>query len=380
MADTETTNEVTPTTEPTAPKTEIYPDFMDGEDPDGVDVDLQLLKEAEAEAAREESGEAPPAEPATDPVAPAPAPAAAPTEPAPAATTGEQPMIPKARFDEVNNARIEAERALAFREGQLAAAQQQPAPASEPPAEPPPPAPDFAAKQQEARDRHKEVARRYDNGEITMEEVEESRFRMGAELDEIDRSRREHEAAAAQPAQPAQQPMTADEAAKVFTDAVSQQAQLNAHAIQLNQQHPYLLAITPQDMPLIQAAVVRELAEAGTPIVFDNSPQQTIRLREAIAQKIDRMGPTMYPNFDPNSVTQPPSPSGPTSQPTAQPALSPQAKARQDKLNLAADHPPDTTQVGSQGGHQEVTEQQILNMSDDEIAALPAHLQDKYLQ
>lgn len=367
MADTETTTEATPTT---TPKTEVYPDLMDGEDPEGVDYDLEQLKLAEAEAEAEESGQ-PPSQPGAAPAEPA-APSATPAPAEPPPDPADQQMVPHGRFHAVNERLKETERALAFREGQLATLQQQPAqqPAEQPPAEPPP---DFDAKREEIRAKHREVARRYDSGEITMEDVEDSRFRTDQELGEVDRVAREAEAAAAAPAgQPAHQPLSAGEAAKVIVQELGGHARLNSDAKSVILRHPYLAAVPAADMPFYQQTVVRELEAAGTPIIFDNSFAQTQRLREAIGAKLDVLGPVMYPQFDPKTVSQSPSPA-----PGNQPAPASQAKARQDKLTMAANHPPDVSQVGSQGGHVEVNDQQIEGMTDDEIAALPAAVQDK---
>lgn len=93
------------------------------------------------------------------------------------------------------------------------------------------------------------------------------------------------------------------------------------------------------------------------------------KLGERVAQLSDVYGP-IWGAKAPQPQQQPAPP---------KPGMSPTAQARQQKLAVAANAPPDVNRLTPQGGQgPEYTEDQIANMSDEEILALPKSVRERF--
>ena len=306
---------------------------IEADDPDALDI----------AAAREEIAKAgQPAAPVTEAKSTPAAPAAAaqaepkPAEPAKPASPPDQ-MIPKARLDEVLSKLSEAERRNAFLEGALTAR-------TEPKAEPAkqePAAPQRTLDQIEAE--KLALADQFDQGKISATEWEREKIALDREA----RALTEKPAAAAAPAQ-------SDD---LFLEVLTQK---------LEQKHPYSTLITNDtDWDFIEVKARQELTANGQPLT--DSPADTLLLRQKMAELTDVYGPLMTGKTLNKSA-----PAGTGNPPATTPAASPTAAARAAKLGMAESLPPDISNLGgSPASGTEISETALLNMSDDEIGALP---------
>lgn len=269
--------------------------------------------------------------------------------------------VPLERFNEVNRALQQERERRAYLEGALAA-RTGTAPAESPGTTPTeqqaPPADPIRAEIQQQRALLREIAGRFDRGEITLAEVEEQRGQAEDRIAELNLQR----------AQQTQGAPTAD---------VLETLRTEAHLVGLYQHHPYAANLTEQQAAMLAQRAQTDAALEGRPI--GSGPAETRRLREAIAKLSDEWGPKwgVQPS---RAVTNTPAPGQqqPTT-PRSQPNLSPAAQARSAKMAMAAALPPDPAQFG-QGAQAEISDAQIATMSDEEIAALPAHVQRRLLQ
>lgn len=315
------------------------------------DIDAADLAEARRIAALEESGEQDDQQ--TDP-APATAPASEPAKPQPG-------PIPYERFSEVNNDLKKTREELAYLQGQMDAMQAQmagkaPATDTAPAAQPQPSvAPTDAIQAHRAS--VKEAAAKFDSGEITLTEFEEVRAAAEDAIAELNVQRAAQAAAARQ----VQQPGFADEAI------------LANHAARLNEEHPYLTAMSGEQLMQLRAMAMAGAQAAGRP--YGPGPAETMRLRQDVANLSDKFGPDFVPDFKPTarpSATTTPKTGGGQN-------LSPSAQARMAKMGMAAAMPPDTSGMGSAGNEDPYSEARIAAMSDEEIAALPASTRARIL-
>lgn len=347
----ENSNQPAPAATP-EPKPEEEPDYED-----------ELLRAALEEEEREKNPDATPA-PAPEPT-PAPAAAeAAPKTPEPKQEPSDSPMIPKARLDQVLAEKDEMARRAAFLEGQLHQLQTQATQPATPAApEEPPKTPDEIIA--EARVQKQDLAKKYDDAELTAAEYEASKDR----LDDIIAEAREAKLAQRfqpQPTTPSQRQQTGED---LYLD------QLTA---KLETDHPYTLEIAKDDprWKFLEDEANRQLQQEG--IALMPGARGLYTLRERMAVLTDQYGP-MWTGKSPDQIRgQAPNPgTGPA--PTPAPGLSPTAKARMDKLDMAEQQPPSTTSLGGSGASTEVSEADINAMSDDEIAALPESTRRKFL-
>jgi hypothetical protein len=365
-------------------KQEQEPKATDAQPGQSDQVDEVDPDEAELEAARK-AAETPPADAAPgegdgkEPPPDAEGKDGKPASPGPAKDQGakpnagkakpaaDTPMIPKARFDEVNTELGSTKEQLAYWRGRAEAYGTKGDTTGQPGAEgaetqdPPDP---YKERIATARQRVSEAAKKYDDGDMTLQEYEKIR---GETDDEIFEARQEQSALAA--TSRTQQPTTA------FSDEVI----LDNHAAKLEQDHPSLQHATDADIEALTDMARTHFKRIGKPIGV--GPRDTMRLRQGVAILADRFIPVW--NHEARAALAASKPSRTTSpgrKPAQQPNLSPDAKARLDKITAAQEHPPDTRNMGrSQGTKNEITEDDINRMSEDEIAALPAETRARFL-
>lgn len=332
-----------------------------------MDPDDAALAAAEAAALAEETGQQPDATPAPGPQEGAQdAPAAAVQQPPSPSGDGQQapPAIPYARFQEVVQRAREAEHRLAMAQGAISVLTKQtgataPAAPSQAQETAPPPAQNsqatIAAKEAELF----AAAEKFDAGEITMAELKRLESRITGEIFAM-----RGEALLERVPQPQPQ-------APSITDQMLANRQLE----ELYAKHPYAAALSEQQAEALAEKAHAEAQAKGQP--YGGGLAETMRLREHIAVLSDVYGPVW--GIAPQAAR--PSQQQPAATPPASGAggMSAAAQARLNKLNLAASHPPETAALGSGGGSDEFSESRIMAMSDDEIAALPASVQERLL-
>lgn len=325
------------------------------QDPDDAELD-----EARKAVAAEGTGEAPPTTPA--PATPAPKPG----EPSAAAPQRDDPpvMIPKARFDEVNSelgtsrdriARLEGENAaLRMTRESHAPTQDQPAPKT------------AAERLTEIHTRQDELAKRFDDGEINLATwTKENRTLQDAEA-----AIREEALADRFKPQPHNGPVPDD-------------MRLQELTAKLEEDHPYTLEIPAEDprWRFLHEEALRNLREEGHQIpAGEMNPADRLIVRTRMAELTDYYGPRWTGKaLDKKGDVAPAKPNG--QQPTGGTGgqMSPSAQARGRALERAAAEPPDVNRMGSPGTTDgDVTEAQLETMSDEEIAALPKSVRDRF--
>lgn len=327
----------------------VVPDNTDPAPFDQGKADLEAarraVEEEEAALAAGQSAE-PPA--AVAPVAPvAAAPPAPATPPAPI-------MVPKQRLDEaLQRARAEQAERLRLEGALRAATAQQAAPAA--PAAPPAPTLDQLIQVEQGK--IDEAATKFDAGEITLSDF----VAVQRDANNLIQSLRE---------QALYEAVTARMPQMGMVDSMF----LDRRTAELEAANPWL-GVIAQDGNRMQAFadVARaDLAARGEPIQGD-SPVETLRLREAMAELSNTYGPRWYPSLAqpaPAAAAPPGAPApaaAPAQRPTARPAPAVNPAIR------AAAHPPNINEMGTAGlASNDPTEEQIANMSSDEIGALPA--------
>jgi hypothetical protein len=313
--------------------------------PPGFDLDAKELEAARLEAAKETAGdEAPKAEPTTGEAAEAAAPAEPPAKPTPP----KPGPVPYERFAEMTaRARRTAEEA-AYLRGKLEALEtrlnQQQQPQNESAAATPLQPMDEV---QMIRASIREQAKRADRGEITFEELEAFRAEAEAKIDAI----REARLAAPRPG---------------LADSVFEEQHLNM----LYERHPYARALTPAQVENLTRIAYIEAASEGRP--YGEGPTETIRLREHIARLSDTYGPRWNVPASKPSAQQSPNKAG-------KPTMTPTAAARVAKMDMADRLPPDVALTGPGGAANDLTEDRLLAMSDEEVAALPAATKERIM-
>ncbi len=157
-------------------------------------------------------------------------------------------------------------------------------------------------------------------------------------------------------------------------EGIVEQAYETAHLNRLLEAHPYAHGLSTDQAIALADAARTELALEGTPV--GTGKAETLRLRERVALLSDRYGPRW--GIAPRQAAAPQQPNRQQA-PNAAPHLSPAAQARVAKMDLRSQLPPDPSGMGhaAQG---EMTESQILTMSDEDIAALPPAVQARLLQ
>lgn len=334
------------------------------DDPDMIDLREAEKAIAEANNAGSEDGEdgaeKPPAqEPATQTAAPI-----ASTEQQPTVEK-QQIMIPKARLDEVLRERDEyAGKANYFRGIAEARGEMVKQPSGAPSNETATPTKTVQDVLDDISNAKIGLAEKYEAGEITA--VEWKKQEVG--LDRIERDMQSKLQAA--------EIERVQQQAKIEAQHAVQSDNLNRQAAELEAKHPYTRLLRDDQM-----AVLSKIASDQLRAQKIDPKADMFKFRETLAALTDQYGPIMTGK----EITQDNSASakGSAQQNTAagvKPTLSPMAQARQNKSRIAEQQPPNTNVLGSGGGTRpEITEADIMKMSDDELAALPPSIQSKFV-
>jgi hypothetical protein len=352
---------------PIDPATQQQPDptalAVQGESvPAVVDIDDAEFNAALAEVKAEETG-------AAQQTTGAGTTQAAPQTTAPKEPPAPAPMIPKPRFDEVNSRAEKLATENAYLKGQLDA-RTAPAPAAATQTQPLAPTPEqHLAAIANATDA---LAKRFDDGEITMAEFKREERQLEAQAHSI----RE------------QQTLTkARPAATVDAGNEGNELYLETLTAQLETQHPWVEVFdkvgTPSDWEYLKTRARENLTERGIDL-SKKTAVGTYELRKEVSRLADELGPTLVaakatakgialPGTQAQSQTT-------TTQQQAKP-LSPTAQARQAALDKAANAPPNLNALhghtGNEGGIP--TDAAIEAMSEDDIAKLPQAVRNKML-
>lgn len=251
--------------------------------------------------------------------------------------------------------------------------QSQPAPQQAP--QQPPAQQDFKALIAEERKRLKDAAALVDKGDMTMAEYAAINEQVDDRIADLRTQSFEASRRAAEP--PPKQP-TQDEY------GIADRQALENQRVFLEQNYPYLNHLSQHQMDFLVRRAYEDAAALGVPI--KTGAYETARLRGMVAQLSDFYGKVWHPNLQvqPAATRQAPQPQ--TTQPATPtapaaangqngniPGLSPQAAARLSKMQKGATMPPDPTTMGSAASTSALpTEEQILQMTEEQIAALPA--------
>lgn len=259
------------------------------------------------------------------------------------------PMIPKARFDEVNSEVARLREQLAYQQGVIEASQRQAPPTGDTPQAEAPKSPE--ERLAEVRGQKQTLAAKYDEGELSYAELT-------AEMDKLADA---EDAIRAERLQPKEQAAPANGGDDLY---------LEERTTQLEDQHPYALEIKSQaDWDFIGKKAVEELRAEG--VTLTNDARGDLVLRERMAKLTDRYGPMLTGKDLSKSTGQ---------EQTTQPGgLSAQAEARKQKLAEADGHPPDLSNSGSPGTPTEYTDDKVEGMSMEEIGDLPQSTRDRLL-
>lgn len=256
-------------------------------------------------------------------------------------TDADAPMIPKARFDQVLGDLSKTREELAKVNGQIEILSRQQAPKQDEAKQPTP-----EEVLQQIQDSEDALAEKFDSGDIGMAEYR--------------RKQRELEAAKADVMANQQQPEQ-DATPQGGDDFI-----LDAITDELEAKYPAVKEL-PADDPgwhFIQQAAVRSLESEG--VQLGQGARSTIALRVRMAELAEQYVPilTGKPVNKPEQTPVPPKGKG----------ASEQAQARKAKLEMQESLPPNTHRMGAEGSKELYSEEQIANMTDEQIAELPEAL------
>lgn len=293
---------------------------------------------------------------------------------APEGKDGQQPqsvMIPKARFDEVYRQNQENHEQVLYLKGALEALKGQVSQTAAGGGQQNQPAPQPTIADQIKAEQAKvlQAAKDFDDGKISLTDYKQIELAVEGNVTGLRergyRQTMEQEFARRQPKQqPSEQQVS-------FAD----QQLLERQANQLLEQHPYLRHMSNNGFEKHTNALVamayQEAELMGQP--YGSGPAETHRLRAHVARLSDRIGPDWFPDLQPSQQPQP------ASNPNPAP-LSQRAQQRVEKMALAGQMPPNTNQMGSGGQATGLpSEADLMNMTEEEIAALPRETQERIL-
>lgn len=282
-------------------------------------------------------------------------------------------MIPKPRFDELAQDRDRARQEAAYWQGVAKAREQQVAAPAQAGQQQQPPQQAAQTPEQKLTAIQTEVealAQRFDNGEITMAEFTKAQRALN---DREFALREEQLAAKLKPAQAQPQ---------------SDELYLNTLTAQLEDQHPWVSVMdqvgTDAEWEFLKTRAIENLVQRGIdPTAGANGRYE---LRKEISVLCDDLGPALVGKRAQDKGLTLPGAQAPTQnrqqQQQQQPPLSPQARARQNKLNMAAGAPPD---IAGMHGHNGATpgappsDVAIEAMSEEEYDKLPASTRQRLL-
>lgn len=222
-------------------------------------------------------------------------------------TEPDTPMVPLPALKSERAARQQAEREIAEMRGYIAALQDGAKPQEAAPPEPTP-----AETLASLREEQRKAAALFDDGDLTTVEYETRRQEIDDKIYEVRESLRP---------QPSPAP----------TQAPMMDSRVEENLIELNKQFPVLKVLDAGQLAPFEQQARANAEAAGQP--FSSGALETMRLHKAIAEAAH----AYYAQFFP-SAPAPVTPKG---------ELSPDAKAREAKLEVARTQPPNTTQMGS---------------------------------
>jgi len=320
-------------------------------------------EEAGTSEAGDDTGDGAVEEGATKPGAPSEDPQATTSaaDEAPGTTPGKDDgvMIPKQRFDEaVGKARAEASEAREreeFWKGVAAGRAQSPVAGSDP--QPAPQAPLTPEDQIAAvRTEQTTLAKAYDDGDMSMAEYKAADVALDDQVHNI-------RAAAAQPI-----PQGAPA-------APPEDLRLQELTANLNEAHPYIQegVLDEASWRFLSTKALDSLAEQGVdlPRGVELTPSQQYLFRKEVATQSDVYGPGLAPGFKV-------SPAGAAATTKSSKDPSAVAAARAEQLASAQQQPANTNGLGAGGGTVDISEEDLVNLSDEEIENLPASVRGSF--
>lgn len=334
-----------------------------------ADPDLIELSEAIKAVKVEEAAK--PADPATDPAQsaqPAATPSATDAPADPAAKQQQQaaapPMIPKPRFDEVNQRATKAEQDAAYWRGVAEArGQQQPQPGQQQTQQTQQPKPEDRLA--EIHSKQDAIATQFDNGELTLAEVTKQQ----RELTKAETAIREELLLAKVPKPTAAQPSTNE----LYLDTLTANIEV---------EHPMVLAFdkvaNDGEWGFVKSRAIEQLVARG--IDPTKGDIGKYNLRKEMAVVIDDLGPALIGERAKAAGIELPTVKSTTQGQQQQQPANGDPKSRAAKLALAAASPPNLSTARASGEDPSApSDSRIETMSDDEIAALPAAVRSKFL-
>lgn len=359
MAETDTKTDIdkTDTDSPPAPaaREPDYDDELAAEALDNLSEDERNALGLDAPvvpAVTDGEGEAPKTETVVDPVAPA-GDAQTETKTAPDGG-GTQPMIPKARFDEVNRALADERQRTAYLAGMAEARKGQPVgqPAGDQPRPDPTPEEQIAAIDAEGA----ELVKKFDNGDMTT----------GDYIARSNQLQSERTGAVLTKALASHQPTLPP------PDESAGKAWLEEKTLELNSEYPLSAHLDPPELQTLVSIAQRLAAMEGERIDLSTFAG-TYDLRRRVAALSVVYGAEMLRsrNVDVDTIikTAGQKPSPDQKQPQLVP-LTPAAKARAAKLDLEAQMPPDVGRLGSGADAEGLTAAAIEALALSNPAAL----------
>lgn len=336
---------------------------------DEDDPIIQSMRAAEDEIAKGEPAPGTVAEnalqPGTEGQPAAPAAQTAPNPETPAAGV----MIPKPRFDEVLTERDQYRQHANYLQGvvdtQTHIIRNGAAPGATPlpGASPTPQGPTMDEQITQVEAKKLELAQKFDDGDLSTREYQEQNLTLDRQLRGLTDAR--------STALIEQARATATTA----TQKVLLEGQVSAAALDIQRNHPYVAEI---DRHPNGAAIWNMLTSEAKQTLFakginpdDGSAASRVALMNEKAALTDKYGPSLT-----GKTIAPATSSTPTPQPA--PGKSPTALAREAKIEVSTQQPPASGQLGSSGLTNQITDEDILKMSQDEIANLPASVLRRY--
>lgn len=315
-------------------------------DPDEIE-----LREALAAVKTEEAAAQ------TTPADPAAQPAQQPQPHAPQAQARPAPTIPKARFDEMVDKANKAAQEAAYYKGVAEARAQQPAQPQQPQRQQATPEQQLA----EIARRQDVLAIQYDDGKISMAEFKKHERTLANYEHNI------REALLVAKVRPAPQPAPAPQQG-------NDELYLETLTADLEKAHPWVQVLEqvgkPSDWEYLKRTAIENLTEQGV----DSTAGALGRynLRKEMARLADELGPALIgPRAQARGIALPGQQPAVTAQQPQQRQLSPQAQARQAKLQQAANAPPNLASLAGTTGQQGFTPSQVEALTEDEFDKLP---------
>lgn len=274
----------------------------------------------------------------------------------PPADDKKQPiMIPKARLDEVLRRNEELAHTASYYKGLADANKERSSVAQPDQSKPAEPVKTIKELLTEIDTQQLELAKKYDDGELTAAQWTAERLKLEnqAATIRIEEVRIEGER------------LRNETKAEARKEAM--ELSLEEHAAKLDKGHPGLTLMPADDnhpmWGLLAEKAKEKLAADGVTLVKGDA-RSTMIWRETLAELADKYAPIWTEKPLPGKASTPPTPPPGDKKPSL-------ADKRLEKIQLSHQQPPDSSKLGSSGVRPELTEAQILAMSDDDLASLP---------